>query len=96
MTKKEFLQKSDVSILNYEISDTVDLKGNESVAVFLTVGKTEEQIERELENIPAEKLENNPKISFHEYEIMLSKKELKFLLSEIKKFEVEGADCLNE
>ncbi len=96
MEKKEFLKNSDEAILNYEVSDTVDSKGNERVDVILTIGKTQKEIEKDLENIPVEELDKNLKISFHEYEVLLSKKDLKFLLSEIKRFEKEGPDYLDE
>ena len=96
MTKQEFLQKSDVNILDYYVSDSVDDKCNEGFDIFLKVGKTEEEIENELENIPAEELAKNPKISFSEYEIMLTKENLLHLLAALEYAEENGPDYLDD
>lgn len=96
MNRKNFLANSDVSILNYEVSDTLDSKGEESVDVILTIGKTQKEIENELENLTEDQIESKSPISFHEYEVIFTKKELKFLINEIEKHEKEGPDLEEE
>lgn len=96
MTKKEFLEKADENLLGYYVSDVYYEDGSGGIEVFLKVGKSDKQIETELENIPAEDLSKNPKISFYEYEISLTKKELQYLLAEIENAEENGVDYDDE
>ncbi|HCR75827.1 MAG TPA: hypothetical protein DIW37_05380 [Chryseobacterium sp.] len=88
MSKKNFLKNSDVSILNYEISDTVNSKGEESVDVILTIGESEKEFKKHLEKLTESEIKSGFQI--HQYEVVLSKKELIFLIKEIEKFEIEG------
>jgi hypothetical protein len=96
MTKKEFLKKSDVNILGYQITDTVDSKGRTSVDVLLKVGKSKKKMKKELNALSQEELAKKLKITFCEYEILLTKKELNHLLSEINEFEENGPAYLKE
>ncbi len=96
MNKEEFIKSSDENLLNYCISDTVGEKGDATMDVILTIGKTQEQIEKDIEDIPSEELAKNPKISFSTYDILLTKDQLKFLLSEIERCEKDGPDYLDE
>ena len=86
MNKKEFLKTTDENILEVEISDTRDKNDKSEVCAFLTIGQTDKQIQKHLESLTKEEIENN-KMTFQQFEILLSKKHLQYLLDRIEKEE---------
>lgn len=86
MNKKEFLKTSDENILDVEISDTKDKNDTSKVCAFLTIGQTDKQIKKHLESLSKEEIENN-KMTFQQFEILLTKEHLQYLLGRIEKEE---------
>lgn len=84
MNKKEFLKQSDKNILALEFDDTM-FEGNRiEKTVLLNIGLSKKDEEDYLENLTIEEI-NNPKITFQQFEIMLTKEDLKFMLNNLDK-----------
>lgn len=94
MNKREFLKTSDRNILNVEISDTRDVNNVSEVCAFLTIGNNNKQVKEHLKKLSPEDIENN-KIGLQQFEILLTKKHLKYLLGKIEKEErfIENYGC---
>lgn len=86
MNTKEFLKSSDENILKFEVLDTKDAKGNMEVAAFILIGDSKKSEKKYLESLTKKQIEK-PSIRFQKFEIMLTKAQLKFMLSEIEKEE---------
>ena len=94
MTKEKFLEESDVNITNVDFSDSKDENGKTDVAAFLVIGDSKKREKEYLESLTPEQIEK-PSIRFQQFEIMLTKEQLQFMLSEIEKEEgvIENEGC---
>ncbi len=77
----------DKNILEIAISDSLDQKGNKEVIALLTIGDTNSEINEHLESLSEEDLKNENYNFPKQYEIMLTKENLKQILCEIEKEE---------
>lgn len=83
MDELEFLIENDENILEAEIGDVVDKKGNETVGISLMVGMSEKNIEEAVKVIG---VENIQKIT-NGFEIVLTKSDLKKINKAIREYE---------
>lgn len=84
MNKKEFLKQSDKNILSLEFHDTMFEGNGIEKTVLLNIGLSKKYEEEYLEKLTIEEI-NNPKITFQQFEIMLTKEDLKFMLNNLDK-----------
>jgi len=79
MTKKEFLKDCDPNILKYSITTVQEKDGSLVEGILLRIGKTQKQIQKEVCEH-----DNKCSLTFQEFEILLTEKELEHLLKQVQ------------